>query len=290
MSFFIAEEIIVKHWQRAEVKKVHIPTNSPDVWASFQSNALATFAEEIGNSSFRFYRTPSNFKDITERQKVESLVDFEAFLSDYLSNLMVGRPQLYVWNEENSTPEKLPAIPKFNNEETSSIVSRNSTQSQKCKVRDNNTCVFCGYKDGSARQAGHILDIKYFNHLSIEDRESVLEICHLEQVNALANLISLCSNCHSKFDSFNININPDSYAIEISEKIMTLVTQGSVPFKTLNGKNITFNGISTKRPSGDLLCYRYTTIRDWHRKNRSENVSNGKFGVNELAEFLEEDN
>jgi hypothetical protein len=254
----------VKHWQRAEMKKVHIPRFTSDLWTAFQLNILSTFAEEIDNKPFTIYVLPPNFKNINERRQLVSARDLEAFLEAYTANFMSGRPQMYVWNEESSTPDKPPRQVTMEVEQLSSV-TRNSTQSFRCKERDSNVCVFCGYTDGAKRDAAHILEIQYFKEISTQvERDTLLESLGLESINSLANLISLCKKCHREFDNNNIGIEPDSKTLVVAEAILDedFVTQGSVPFALLQGKPIKFNGIKTWQPSTALLRHRFDMFVD----------------------------
>jgi ribosomal protein L37AE/L43A len=241
------------------MKKVHVPRFTSDLWKSFQLNILSTFAEEIDKKPFRIYVMPPDFKNISDRQQLLTVNDLVSFLEAYAANFMVRRPQLYVWNEEGSTPDK-PPREMINELETLSRVTRNTTQSYLCKERDSNVCIFCGYTDEAKRDAAHILEIHYFKGILTQaERDILLESCGLESINSLANLISLCKKCHRQFDDNNLGIEPDSKTLVVAEAILDekFVAQGSVPFARLQGKVIKFNGIKTWQPSTDLLRHRF---------------------------------
>jgi hypothetical protein len=256
VTFDVLEEIVVKHWQRAEMKKVHIPHFTSDLWVAFQLNIVSTFADEIDNKPFRIYALPQHFENINQRRLLNSVDDLKLFLEEYTTHFMVGRPQLYVWNEESGTPDKPPR--QTTEVDKLSSVTKNSTESLRCKERDKNACVFCGYTDGAKRQASHILELRYFKEIPTEvERDNLLESLGLESINSLANLISLCEKCHRQFDKNKIGIEPDSKTLVVADEILDDVTQGYIPFSQLQGKSIIFNGIRTRQPSAALLKHRF---------------------------------
>jgi predicted restriction endonuclease len=82
--------------------------------------------------------------------------------------------------------------------------------------------VFCGYNDAASREAAHLFELKNCQG-TIAVKEKQLNGLGLENINSISNMVSLCSNCHTKFDSYAIGIDPDQTAgcffLKVSESI-----------------------------------------------------------------------
>lgn len=267
VSFDLIQNIPVKHWQKCETKEVNLPLFEGNKrWHSFQLSIKSKFIVEIGELTFRLYMLPYKFTNISQRKYIDTVEMFEIFLN--LFQNIDEQPSLYVWNVEND--EKTPTKPPMRAmSEAISKTSRNTTQSLKCKIRDGNVCIFCGYTDSSKRDACHILELRDMPKKSpkgeimkseeelTRESDALLELCGLEGIHSLCNMISLCKKCHSEFDYQNLRIEPSSKCLLVDDEIFSKTTQGGIYFETLNGKVIEFQGIKTQHPTFAVLNYRF---------------------------------
>ncbi len=89
-------------------------------------------------------------------------------------------------------------------------------------------------------------------------------------------MVSLCSNCHTKFDSYAIGIDPDQAAdcffLKVLESIFDGVTQGG---ESLHNKTFAFNGDDSFHPKLKLLVYRFKLFTDQEEKRKKLSETNG---------------
>jgi hypothetical protein len=244
--------------------------------ASFFNSVRNAFLEELQDKICRLYSMPSNYTDVNQRVRIQTSEELRNFIAECAALSSGGIPhsnQLFVFNEDSS-PTKLPTIHamKFKSpysQSSSAPSSSGSNRSQKaaseCRERDSNSCVFCGYLDYSNRCAAHIFEIDVYNRMHKEERKKHLTLFGLQDINSLANMLSLCTNCHTKFDApYLIGILPNEHCLVVSPRIMgsEYVTQGGIPFSKLDGNKLSFNGSTHFHPSEELLEYRFSFFKN----------------------------
>ena len=174
----------------------------------FAKKAREVFADdELPRGYFSIYKVNLRELDMIRNKGRERLRTDKALrealeeISSWSPFENSPQPCIYLWSEQtaqgHASPENLPVdntVKKAEEEDTKSETSRSSCSSQ-CKMRDNNTCVFCGYyrEDGSGLEAAHLLEIETFNSIkSPEEKNNLLRSLRLYCVNEILNLLTLC--------------------------------------------------------------------------------------------------
>ena len=108
------------------------------------------------------------------------------------------------------------------------------------------------------------------------ERKKHLTLFGLETINSLSNILCLCSNCHEKFDApYLIGIHPREHQLVVSPRMGSDdVTQGGIPFRSLHGNVLSFNGSRNFSPSVELLEYRFSFFKN--STNWEEKVGDGE--------------
>lgn len=218
---------------------------------------MTAFQDEIERCPIRLYYLPFDFKNVDERVRISSSQDVDIFAELYLNRLKKdqGLPRLFVFNTstESNSLDKLRVV-----SEVSTVISSDSESSSRCRHRDSNTCVFCGYCDSSPRDTCHIFEFKHYRAIKGDvakfNRLSELGII---DINATNNLLSLCKNCHRAFDNYDLAVDSESMRLIVSlQALNTQVTKGKIPFSSLNGKLVKFSDSTIWNPPKQLLSYR----------------------------------
>ena len=231
--------IKVTHWTSLDSHYIQVPKNSPS-FLEFQKMVRLVFNDDITTDDFRLYLLPVD-GEIDERILVDE-ARFGEFLGRILEFSKSRLPSMFVWNYESSSPTKLPG--PLEAEETGSLTSRSTGQSTACRDAYESKCLCCGDSE-AAKHAAHVFDIGVYNKLG-KDRVRFLRGLDLVSINELANLICLCTNCHTKFDNFRLGIDP-------TERMWTVsaVEREDRPefYRLVHGKRITFyaNGTPTDK-------------------------------------------
>jgi 5-methylcytosine-specific restriction endonuclease McrA len=217
--------------------------------------------------------------DVEDRVRIDSGDALLQFLDDCITS----NRKLYVWNcKDNQSPTKIPEVTTMETMESKSSTSRNSAVSTKAKTRDKYTCLLCGYKkinnNDKEVQACHILEKKHFDPLSDEEKEQLLTRLRLSDIESKPNLITFCTACHNKFDSYDFVFHPVHHGIEMTGKLLELpevpeyLTGAGTSFKSLNGKVIVFNGGTNVSPPFELKQYRYEFLGRVESRKKSQKV------------------
>lgn len=146
--------------------------------------------------------------------------------------------------------------------DNSSNSSRSSHASKNCKVRDNYTCIFCGYhhEEGIALEAAHVLEIEKLNKKSYEERENLLRSMLLFGRNDIVNLLTLCQQCHYFFDKrggYRIRIDPTSRTLVVHDSIKGEKSMSGKTYAELHGIAARICPTIQHAVTKELLEYRY---------------------------------
>ena len=277
------------HWDSCQRKNVAIDfdvsASSSTAMSDFRYRILVKFYDEGLRENFRLYTLPRDFTDVNQRSRIESWTEMLQYLTNIRQSI-TGSPLLYVfYNYDDLSPTKLPVpievqqhAANSESNSQSSKSSRDKRAADSVRERDGNSCVFCGYNYAASREAAHLFELKNCQG-TIAVKEKQLNSLGLENINSISNMVSLCSNCHTKFDSYAIGIDPDQMAgcffLKVSESIFDGVTQGGESFRKLHNKKFAFNGDDSFHPKLKLLVYRFKLFTDQEEKRKKLSEKNG---------------
>jgi hypothetical protein len=207
--------IKVTHWNSLVSHYIQVPRISYS-FGEFQIMVKLAFNDDITTDEFRLYLLPVD-SEIDERILVNE-ERFSNFLHTILACSKSRLPSMFVWNYENSSPNKLPEAHEA--EKSGSETSRSSAQSTACRDAYDSKCLCCNcYGETTSQEAAHIFDIGVYNQMGIGGKPFLRKL-GLASINELANLICLCGSCHKKFDSFRLGIDPTEgmWTVNASER------------------------------------------------------------------------
>eukprot|EP01035_Chromulina_nebulosa_P021793 gene21793-28203_t len=238
----------VYHWNKCVKKLVNLPQLDASRFILFKASLRIAFDNEIGGATFRVYTLPHDFNDLEQRKEILSDEDFRAVLDSFL-DLENIPPMVLVWNNQtdSTSPEALPAFTK--NSENDTVGTRDTQTAEACKYRDNNSCLFCGFKrSGSfALESCHLFEYHTWRNIKKPDRQTELQKVGLVYIHEIPNLITLCLRCHNYFDKphYMLGIHPLQYTLVVGKAIRDFEPPNNSLYPTysaLHGKKIVFNG------------------------------------------------
>ena len=248
--------IKVTHWNSLESHYIQVPKKSPS-FLEFQNMVKLLFNDDITTDDFRLYLLPVD-GEIDKRILVDE-ARFGEFLGSILECSKRRLPSMFVWNYESSSPTKLPGT--LDAEETGSLTSRSTAQSMACRDAYKSKCLCCGDSD-APKHAAHVFDFGVYRKMG-KGRVEFLRGLDLIYINELANLICLCTTCHTKFDNFRLGIDPTErmWIVSAEER------EDRPEFHRLvHGKRITFYANGT--PTDKALKWKWLRFVDkneaWH--------------------------
>lgn len=261
--------VLVTHWQRLVTRKISIKEWS--TYKDFRRHINFEFSEEIDADgrnppTFRIYTLPAGFNDVEDRRLVNDDTTFEK-LRNLLMNDSVSHPQIYVWNYDNVSPAKLPQNVAQAKSDTGSAVSRDSNAAENCKSRDLNRRLCCGYvgRDGFGMECCHIYEVGAFNRIKmVGEREKELKDLQLVTIDELANMITLCKDCHNKFDAHKLGIHSTEHTWIVTNLLRGdgAVAQSNTCFIDIHPKKVPFAAtrfISPKEVLDDRMSHFVTS-------------------------------
>ena len=237
--------IKVTHWNSLVSHYIQVPRSSYS-FGDFQIMVKLAFNDDITTDEFRLYLLPVDC-EIDKRVLVNE-GRFSEFLDTILASTKCRLPSMFVWNYENSSPNKLPVAHEAG--KTASETSRSSAQSMACRDAYDSKCLCCScYGVTTNQEAAHIFDIGVYNQMG-NDKHLFLRSLGLVCINELANLICLCDSCHKKFDSFRLGIDPTEkmWTVNAAER-----NQRPEFYKLVHGKKIHFY-VNGTPPEQVLMC------------------------------------
>ena len=246
---FQSLDVPVTHWQRLEKKKIRISAST--TFLDFKRRIRTSFSEEITTKIFRVYKLPHKFTSIDERVLIDDEAKFQECV-EWFTNPDEFPPELYIWNYEDESPNK-PNTTK--DRECSSVVSRDSNQSKICKEKDGYVCLCCGYfgAEGMSMKCCHLYEIKAHKALTtLAVRKEKLKSLKLVDINELRNLVTMCENCHTRFDNHQIGIHPADLRWIITDALRDKSTPSSKPYHDIHGQRVVF-AIETYAPPVEVL-------------------------------------
>jgi len=269
VSFSLDEmfDVKVTHWQTLESKKIAV-TACLNV---FLVRVRTSFSEEITTQRFRLYQLPHNSNDINQK----TLISTDQSYNDCLKRFKDAQsfpPLLYVWNDDTS-PEKLPEKKEeFDRSDTRTNSSRDSSSPRKAKERDNEKCLVCSMKGLSNLEACHIFERKHYNRLTVPLKTSILNLLALNSIDEIQNLITMCKQCHGKFDSHLLGIDPETMSLIVTEVVRDEMSNpfSKVAYQNLHGNCITQSEYPHKRFSEKAVKYRFETYFSTTEKNKDK--------------------
>ena len=260
--------IPVTHWESLVSEKIQLTEEFIDFCRGVR------FAFDDLPPTFRLYTLPSRFKDVDERQPLD-----EASYSLLLGTLLdphVEHPLLYVWSGDSASPQKLPETntkkvggssrgsSKSSGGSTSSKVTRANAMQR--KQIDNYTCVLCGFSGQGGltkfMECCHVYEIAAHKRLNDSDRERKLASLGLKTVNDLQNMITLCKDCHDRFDAHETCIHQDLRWV-ICSMIRRTQSSSKKDFGDLHSQPVEFVD-PTYKPPRAVLDERMTYFREKH--------------------------
>ena len=254
----------VTHWQTLQSKNI-VMTSS---LTNFLVSVRTSFSEDI-TLNFRLYQLPHNFTSIQQRVLIKSEQSYHTCLSLF-QDLSNDPPLLYVWNEDAS-PEKLPELKEeLDRSDTRSNVSRDSTNPRRAKKRDNEKCLVCSMEGVSNLDACHIFERKHYMQLTEQLRELMLNNLALNSIDEIQNLITMCKQCHGKFDSHSLGIDPEKMSLIVTNLVRDKISNPytKVPYQNLHGNVITQSEHIHKRFSEKAVKHRFETYFSKHNKDK----------------------
>ena len=269
VSFSLDEmfDVKVTHWQTLESKKIAVAT----CLNIFLVRVRTSFSEEITTQRFRLYQLPHNSNDIDQK----TLINTHQSYIDCLKRFQDAQsfpPLLYVWNDDTS-PEKLPEKKEeFDRSDTRTNSSRDSISPRKAKERDNEKCLVCSMKGFSNLEACHIFERKHYNRLSVSLKKSILNLLALNSIDEIQNLITMCKQCHDKFDSHLLGIDPETMSLIVTEGVRDEMSNpfSKVAYQNLHGNCITQSEYPHKRFSEEAVKYRFENYFSTTTKNKDK--------------------
>jgi hypothetical protein len=211
----------------------------------------SSFSEEITTKIFRVYKLPHKLSSIEEKVLIDSEADFQACV-ELFKNPDEFPPELYIWNYEDESPNKLPNAKK--DRHCASVVSIDSNQSKICKEKDGYICLCCGFfgPEGLTMKCCHLYEIKA--HEALRKLKSL----KLVDINELRNLVTMCEKCHTRFDSHQIaiGIHPVDRRWIITDTLRGIDAPSITPYKDIHGRAVVFT-IDTYEPPLEVLEDRF---------------------------------
>ena len=95
--------MLVTNWESLAAEKIHVALS----FESFLRSIRLGFGERLG-PNFRLYTLPVGFKLVEERKRVDK--DNFMELLKVLSDHRATHPLLYVWNNDEESPKKIPLL------------------------------------------------------------------------------------------------------------------------------------------------------------------------------------
>ena len=243
----------VTHWQSFVKKDIAFSERS--TYKEFCVRVKLNFPEEIDGDGrnppdFRIYTLPAGYKDVGQRELVDDDMKFDK-LRDNLMDAFASHRLIYVWNyDDKVSPAKLPPNVAQAKSDTGSVVSRTSVVSRDsnsakyCKSRDGNSCLCCGFfgRDGFGMEACHIYEVGAHNSIKEEERLDKLKHLQLFGIHDLVNLITLCKDCHNKFDTHKLGIHPteQTWIVTNSLREGEAVAQSNIRFIDIHAMKVPF--------------------------------------------------
>jgi len=224
------------------------------------------FSEEIDGDgrnppSFRIYILRAGYKDVDDRWLVDDDTKFEE-LRDILMDPSAPHPLIYVWNYDNVSPAKMPDVAQAKSDTASAVTrtsggSRDSNSARYCKSRDGNRCLCCGFvgREGFGVEACHLYEVAAHNRIKEEERQNKLQLLELVWIHELANMITLCQKCHTKFDSHKLGIHPTEHTWIVTNEARKdgATAPSGVRFIDIHAKKITFAATRFIPPTAVLV-------------------------------------
>jgi hypothetical protein len=100
----------------------------------------------------------------------------------------------------------------------------------------------CGYSNlneavaSKELVAAHIYEIKEFQAVPAESRETVLLNFGLDSINSVCNMLTMCQLCHKHFDDQKIGIDPDTKCWIITSSIMQSYSSSGTLFSQFHNR------------------------------------------------------
>lgn len=261
-------DVPVTHWQRLEKKK--IPISESTTFPEFRWRIRTSFSEEITAKIFRVYKLPHKFTSIDERVLIDDEAKFQECV-ELFKNPDDFPPELYIWNyEDESVNIGYPIVPK-KDRDCSSVVSRDSNQSEICKEKDGYICLCCGYfgAEGMSMKCCHLYEIKAHEALTtFAERKEKLRSLKLVDINELRNLVTMCEKCHTRFDNHQIGIHPTDLRWIITDALRDKSAPSSKPYRDIHSRRVVFT-IETYAPPLEVLEDRMVHFVE---KNKGKNA------------------
>jgi hypothetical protein len=261
---FTTNTVPVYHWNKCVKKIVNLSPLDGCRLNVFKATLRIAFESEIDGATFRLYTLPHNYEDVDQRKEIQTDQELHTVLESFL-DLEHIPPLVLVWNNAvgaKKSPDALPALVK--NTEKDTVGTRDTETADASKLRDNNTCMFCGYSQSGSfgLEACHLFEWKNWKTIAKANRFVELQKVGLVYIHEIPNLITLCLRCHNYFDGphYMLGIHPIQCTLVVGKAVRDLETPNKNIFptySTLHGKKIVFNGEITHQPPVKLLIYRY---------------------------------
>ncbi len=266
--YFQYLDVPVTHWQRLEKKR--IPIFESTTFPEFRWRIRLSFSEEITSKDFHVYKLPHKFTSIDERVLIDDDAKFQECVKLFV-NPYDFPPELYIWNyEDESANIGYPIVPKKDSD-CSSVVSRDSYQSEICKEKDGYICLCCGYfgAEGMSMKCCHLYEIKSHEALTrFAERKEKLKSLKLVDINELRNLVTMCEKCHTRFGNHQIGIHPTDLRWIITDALRDKSAPSSKPYHDIHSQRVVFT-IETYAPPVEVLEDRMVHFVE---KNKGKNV------------------
>jgi hypothetical protein len=189
----------------------------------------------FGSSALKLYFMEANAL-VENRVKITNENYDELLLRIINEGKDISKPTPYICvfrSTENSSPDKLPALPFLKAE--GSVSSRGTDQTDfrlRILFRDGDACVFCDASENLT--AAHLIG---YSSKETEKLVEDLQRVNISGINDTMNGITLCGACHLMFDNFLVCIHPSTNRIEVAQCLRSSIDYG-MKWTALNGRNV----------------------------------------------------
>jgi hypothetical protein len=239
----------VFNWKTAS-RRV-IPVNEDTDINAFSASVLRRFEDEIDTMVCSLFYVTRN-DPVTDKCRITT-DNFKAKVDECVIASRNGHklPAIYFHNDASSpqtSPLKQDNAKSIDNN-SSSYRSGQSDFNSRILRRDGGKCVFCGVE---ATDAAHLIDANIID---------MFKECKISGIQDTPNGLATCTDCHLKFDTGKLFINPTTKAVEISGELEEITK-----FQNIKGKVLTSSTSFGLFPTSPLMKTKYNSGK------RKENI------------------